>query len=70
MKLDSVRSFKQELSDRYAAEVTEMDPPMARFFEATDPQHYDGSIISSVRQQVTQYRENKSTFFTFSGLKE
>jgi hypothetical protein len=31
---------------------------------------YDGSIISSVRQQVTQYRENKSTFFTFSGLKE
>ena len=41
MKLDSVRSFKQELADRYAAGVTELDPPMARFFEATDPQHYD-----------------------------
>lgn len=30
---------------------------------------YDDSILNSVRQQVAQYRENKSSFYTFSGTK-
>lgn len=60
MRLDSVRSFKRELSDRYASGVVELDPHMARLFEATEPAHYpdiclgvskrsDGEHVVSVR---------------------
>lgn len=40
MKLDSVRSFKRELSDRFIAGQVELDPHMARLFEASEPPNY------------------------------
>jgi hypothetical protein len=29
---------------------------------------YDAGMLNSVRQQVGQYRENKSAFYTFTGV--